>query len=74
MALKKSEFAMISNLFRNVLNPVLVFYFASLYSASFEQFFWIWVVINWVFSIIYFLITFNYLKSKLQEARAIVNP
>ena len=36
MALKKSEFAMISNLFRNVLNPVLVFYFASLYSASFR--------------------------------------
>tara|TARA_B100000676_G_scaffold21946_1_gene18982 strand:+ start:15 stop:1019 length:1005 start_codon:yes stop_codon:yes gene_type:complete len=74
MALKKSEYAMISNLFRNVLNPVLVFYFASLYSASFEQFFWIWVVINWIFSITYFLFTLNYLKSKLQETRAVVNP
>mgnify|MGYP001169573652 CR=1 FL=1 len=74
MALKKSENAMISNLFRNVLNPVLVFYFASLYSASFEQFFWIWVVINWIFSITYFLFTLNYLKSKLQETRAVVNP
>ena len=29
MALKKSEYAMISNLFRNVLNPILVFYFAN---------------------------------------------
>tara|TARA_B100000131_G_scaffold80443_1_gene77203 strand:- start:839 stop:1645 length:807 start_codon:yes stop_codon:yes gene_type:complete len=74
MALKKSEFAMISNLFRNVLNPVLVFYFAKLYNASFEEFFWIWVVINWVFSISYFLFTFNYLRLKLQETRAIFNP
>ncbi len=74
MALKKSEFAMISNLFRNVLNPVLVFYFAKLYNASFEEFFWIWVVINWVFSISYFLFTFNYLRLKLQETRAVFNP
>ncbi len=74
MALKKSEYAMISNFFRNVLNPVLVFYFASLYNASFEHFFWIWVVINWIFSITYFLFTFNYLRSRLQETRAIVNP
>ena len=74
MALKKSEYAMISNFFRNVLNPVLVFYFATLYNASFEQFFWIWVVINWIFSITYFLFTFNFLRSKLQETRAVVNP
>lgn len=74
MALKKSEFAMISNLFRNVFNPVLVFYFAKLYNASFEEFFWIWVVINWVFSISYFLFTFNYLRLKLQETRAVFNP
>ena len=50
MALKKSEYAMISNFFRNVLNPVTVFYFAKLYDASFAQFFWIWVIINWLFS------------------------
>ena len=74
MALKKSENALVTNFFRNILNPVLVFYFASLYNASFEQFFWIWVVINWIFSITYFLFTFNYLRSRLQETRAIVNP
>ena len=74
MALKKSEYAMISNLFRNVLNPILVFYFAKLYNASFEQFFWIWVIINWLFSICYFLFTYNFIRSKLRQARTIFNP
>tara|TARA_Y100001970_G_scaffold292066_1_gene431756 strand:- start:870 stop:2225 length:1356 start_codon:yes stop_codon:yes gene_type:complete len=74
MGLKKSEYAMISNLFRNVLNPILVFYFAKLYSASFEQFFWIWVIINWIFSICYFLFTYNYIRSKLHQSRTVVNP
>ena len=36
MALKKSEYAMISNFFRNVLNPVLVFYFAYLVAKNIE--------------------------------------
>ena len=74
MGLKKSEYAMISNLFRNVLNPILVFYFAKLYNASFEQFFWIWVIINWIFSICYFLFTYNFIRSKLHQARTIFNP
>ena len=74
MALKKSEYAMISNLFRNVLNPILVFYFAKLYNASYEQFFWIWVIINWLFSICYFLFTYNFIRSKLRQARTIFNP
>mgnify|MGYP001371271066 FL=1 len=74
MGLKKSEYAMISNLFRNVLNPILVFYFAKLYNASFEQFFWIWVIINWIFSISYFLFTYNFIRSKLHQARTIFNP
>ena len=43
MALKKSENAMISNFFRNVLNPIVVFYIAKHIDASFETFFWIWV-------------------------------
>jgi len=74
MALKKSEYAMISNFFRNVLNPVIVFYFAKLYDASFDQFFWIWVIINWLFSTGYFLFTFNYMRSKLNKSGAVVNP
>ena len=74
MALKKSENAMISNFFRNVLNPVTVFYFAKLYDASFAQFFWIWVIINWLFSTGYFLFTFNYMRLKLNKSGAVVNP
>ena len=62
MALKKSENAMISNFFRNVANPIIVFYIAKYIGASFNTFFWIWVGINWFFSISYFFIVIYYFK------------
>ena len=74
MALKKSEYAMISNFFRNVLNPIIVFYLARHYSASFETFFWIWVIINWFFSISYLLFVIYYFNKKLNKSSAIVHP
>ena len=74
MALKKSENAMISNLFRNVLNPIIVFYIAKYISASFNTFFWIWVGINWFFSISYFLIVIYYFKTRLEKFSAVVHP
>ena len=74
MALKKSENAMISNFFRNVLNPIVVFYIAKYIDASFSTFFWIWVGINWFFSISYFLIIIYYFKNRLGKSRAILNP
>ena len=74
MALKKSENAMISNFFRNVLNPIVVFYIAKYIGASFETFFWIWVGINWFFSISYFLIVIYYFKSRLDKSSAVVHP
>ena len=74
MALKKSEMAMISNLFRNLLNPIVVFYIAKYIDASFSTFFWIWVGINWFFSISYFLIIIYYFKNRLDKSRAILNP
>ena len=74
MALKKSENAMISNFFRNVLNPIAVFYIAKSVNASFENFFWLWVGINWVFSISYFFIIIYYLKIKLNKSGAVVHP
>ena len=74
MALKKSEYAMISNFFRNVLNPIVVFYIAKYISASFNTFFWIWVGINWFFSILYFLIIIYYFKTKLDKSGAVLNP
>jgi len=74
MALKKSENAMISNFFRNVLNPIAVFYIAKYINASFETFFWLWVVINWFFSISYFFIIIYYFKHKLNKSSTVVHP
>ena len=74
MALKKSEYAMISNFFRNVLNPVIVFYIARNFGASYETFFWIWVGINWFFSISYFLIVIYYFNKKLEVFGAVIKP
>ena len=74
MALKKSENAMISNFFRNVLNPIVVFYIAKYINASFETFFWIWVGINWFFSISYFFVIIYYFKVKLNKSSAVVHP
>ena len=74
MALKKSENAMISNFFRNVLNPIAVFYIAKYMNASFETFFWLWVGINWFFSISYFFIIIYYFKLKLNKPSTVVHP
>ena len=74
MALKKSENAMISNFFRNVLNPIVVFYVAKYIGASFNTFFCIWVGINWFFSISYFLIVIYYFKTRLEKFSAVVHP
>ena len=74
MALKKSENAMISNFFRNVLNPIAVFYIAKYINASFETFFWLWVGINWFFSISYFFIIIYYFKLKLNKSSTVVHP
>ena len=74
MALKKSENAMISNLFRNVLNPIAVFYIAKYINASFDTFFWTWVGINWFFSISYFFIIIYYFKFRLDKSSAVIHP
>ena len=74
MAIKKSENAMISNLFRNGFNPLLVYFIAKYFNASFESFFWIWAAVNWIFSLIYLSILIFYLKNKLDKPSTIVNP
>ena len=48
MALKKSENALVTNFFRNILLPVITFYVATYFMADFNTFFWIWVVSNWI--------------------------
>tara|TARA_B100000989_G_scaffold291589_1_gene266248 strand:- start:9313 stop:10674 length:1362 start_codon:yes stop_codon:yes gene_type:complete len=74
MAIKKSEYAMISNLFRNGFNPILVFFISKYINASFEIFFYIWAVINWIFSLIYLGIIVLYLRVRLDKASAVINP
>ena len=74
MAIKKSENAMISNLIRNGFNPLLVYFIAKYFNASFETFFWIWAAVNWIFSISYLSILILYLKNKLYKLSTIVNP
>ncbi len=74
MAIKKSEYAMISNIFRNVFNPLMVYLLAKYINASFETFFWIWTIVNWIFSAIFLAIIVYYLKSRLDKTSAIINP
>jgi len=74
MALKKSEKALIANVFRNVIFPFLVFYTAVFYNSNFENFFWLWVVYNWIFSIGYLGYTFFYLNFRLDKFSTVVKP
>ena len=74
MALKKSEEALIANVFRNVIFPFLVFYTALFYNSNFENFFWLWVIYNWIFSLSYLGYTFFYLNFKLDKFSTVVKP
>ena len=74
MALKKSKNAMISNMIRNLLLPITVFYLAMYLSADFNAFFWLWVSFNWSYSLIYLLLVLYYLKNHLDKSRAVINP
>ena len=74
MALKKSENALVANIFRNVIFPLLVFYTAIYYNSDFTNFFWLWVFYNWIFSLSYLGYTLFYLNFRLDKFSAIVKP
>ena len=74
MALKKSENALVANIFRNVIFPFLVFYTAIYYNSDFSNFFWLWVFYNWIFSLCYLGYTLFYLNFRLDKFSAIVKP
>ena len=74
MALKKSENALVANIFRNVIFPFLVFYTAIYYNSDFTNFFWLWVFYNWIFSLSYLGYTLFYLNFRLDKFSAIVKP
>ena len=55
MALKKSEKAMVNNIARNVIVPVLSFYIAKYLNADFKTFFYIWAIFQWLISLMLLL-------------------
>ncbi len=65
MALKKSEKAMLNNIIRNVIVPILSFYIARNINADFKTFFYIWAIFQWSISIILFFYVKYYIKKKL---------
>ncbi len=71
MALKKAENALIANICRNGIFPFVVFYTAIYFNSDFSEFFWLWVIFNWIFSLMYLGYTYFYLSYKLDKIRAI---
>ena len=65
MALKKSEKAMVNNIARNVIVPVLSFYIAKYLNADFRTFFYIWAIFQWLISLILLFYVKYYIKHKL---------
>ena len=65
MALKKSEKAMLNNIARNVLVPILSFYIAKFINADFKTFFYIWAIFQWLISLILLFYVKYYIKHKL---------
>ena len=62
MGLKKSNYAMVNNMMRNVLVPICVFYLAKYLSADFDTFFWLWFVFQWTLSILLLTYVSYYIK------------
>ena len=74
MGLKKSNYAMVNNMMRNVLVPICVFYLAKYLSADFDTFFWLWFVFQWTLSILLFTYVSYYIKKKLDKSSTVLNP
>ena len=65
MALKKSEKAMVNNIARTVIVPVLSFYIAKYLNADFKTFFYIWAIFQWLISLMLLFYVKYYIKHKL---------
>ena len=65
MALKKSEKAMLNNIVRNVVVPIISFYIARAINADFKTFFYIWAIFQWLISLILLFYVKYYIKNKL---------
>ena len=71
MALKKSENAMINNLLRNVLVPILVFYLAKYLSSDYNNFFWLWAVFQWTLSLLLLMFVIYFMKYRLEKSSGV---
>ncbi len=67
MALKKSEKAMLNNIVRNVVVPILSFYIARFIDADFKTFFYIWAIFQWLISLMLLFYVKYYIKHKLSN-------
>ena len=65
MALKKSEKAMLNNIVRNVVVPMMSFYIARSINADFKTFFYIWGLFQWLISLVLITYVKYYIKHKL---------
>jgi putative MATE family efflux protein len=72
MALKKSENAMINNILRNVLVPIIVFYLAKHLSSDFNSFFWLWALFQWSLSLLVLFFVVYFMKYRLKKSGTIV--
>ena len=73
MALKKSEKAMVNNIARNVIVPVLSFYIAKYLNADFKTFFYIWAIFQWLISLMLLIYVKYYIKHKLANTKSDVS-
>ena len=72
MALKKSENAMLNNILRNVVVPIIVFYLAKNLSADFNSFFWLWAIFQWTLSLLLLLFVIYFIKHRLKKSSAVI--
>jgi putative MATE family efflux protein len=72
MALKKSENAMLNNILRNVLIPIIVFYLAKYLSADFNSFFWLWAGFQWTLSLLLLLFVIYFIKYRLKKSSTVI--
>ena len=74
IGLKKAEYAMASNLIRNFVLPILVYYIAVYLTVSLNTFFWLWCISNIIYSSLLLIFVLYFLKIKLNKSSAIVQP
>jgi putative MATE family efflux protein len=67
MAIKKSHYSMLFNIFRNVLLPIPTIYFANYVGGTYENFFWSYCLFNWIFMVSLLIYVSLYIKKYLQS-------